>query len=110
MLLTRLDHLDLDNLRLFVPKAKAGQREQPITKELATILKTERERRDDQDGWIFATPRPNASLSGHRFRMDKPFRDAVIRAGLDPKLITPHVMRHTAITRLVQSGADLPTI
>jgi integrase len=110
MLRTRFGHLDLDNLRLFVPKAKAGQREQPITKELAAILKAERERRYDQDGWIFATPRPNASLSGHRFRMDKPFRDAVIRAGLDPKVITPHVMRHTAITRLVQSGADLPTI
>jgi site-specific recombinase XerD len=31
-------------------------------------------------------------------------------AGLDPELITPHVMRHTAITKLVQAGADLPTI
>ena len=42
--------------------------------------------------------------------MDKPFRRAVIRAGLDPKIVTPHVMRHTAITKLVQSGVDLPTI
>ncbi len=31
-------------------------------------------------------------------------------AGLDPAKVTPHVMRHTAITNLVQSGVDLPTI
>jgi site-specific recombinase XerD len=42
--------------------------------------------------------------------MDKPFRRAVVRAGLDPALVTPHVMRHTAITALVKAGIDLPTI
>jgi hypothetical protein len=47
---------------------------------------------------------------GHGARMDRPFRDAVIRAGLDPAPVTPHVMWHTAITKLVQAGIDLPTI
>lgn len=42
--------------------------------------------------------------------MDKPFRRAVVRTGLDPALVTPHVMRHTAITALVKAGIDLPTI
>jgi hypothetical protein len=42
--------------------------------------------------------------------MGQPFRDAVKAAGLDPELITPHVMRHTAITKLVQAGVDLPTV
>jgi integrase len=42
--------------------------------------------------------------------MAKPFRRAVIGAGLDPQLVTPHVMRHTAITNLVQAGVDLPTV
>lgn len=42
--------------------------------------------------------------------MDKPFRRAVIAAGMDPELITPNVMRHTAITKLVEAGVDLPTI
>ena len=42
--------------------------------------------------------------------MDNAFRDAVVGAGVDPKLVTPHVMRHTAITALVQAGVDLPTI
>ena len=42
--------------------------------------------------------------------MGKPFRRAATVAGLDPNVVTPHVMRHTAITRLVQAGVDLPTI
>jgi hypothetical protein len=42
--------------------------------------------------------------------MNNAFRSAVIRAALDPQLITPHVLRHTAITRLVKAGIDLPTI
>ncbi len=35
---------------------------------------------------------------------------AAIQAGLDPRIVTPHVMRHTAITNLVKAGVDLPTI
>lgn len=110
ILRSRFDNLDVDNLRLFIPQAKAGQREQPITRELADILKRDQEGRDDRDGWIFPAVRPSLSIKGHRTRMDRPFRRAVIRAGLDPAKVTPHVMRHTAITNLVQSGADLPTI
>ena len=110
ILRSRFDQLDLDHNRLFIPQAKAGVREQPITPELTDILRTERDSADDQDGWIFPSPCPNASLTGHRDRMDKPYRRAVISAGLDPTLVTPHVMRHTAITNLVQAGVDLPTI
>lgn len=110
ILRSRFDQLDFDHNRLFIPQAKAGAREQPITPELAKILRKEREGSDDQDGWIFPSPRPNACLKGHRDRMDKPYRRAVIRAGLDPEQVTPHVMRHTAITNLVQAGVDLPTI
>jgi hypothetical protein len=42
--------------------------------------------------------------------MDKPFGEAVKDAGLDPWLVTPRALRPTAITNLVQNGADLPTI
>jgi site-specific recombinase XerD len=34
----------------------------------------------------------------------------VVRAWLDPEFVTPHMMRHTAITAPVQAGVDLPTI
>jgi site-specific recombinase XerD len=73
------------------------------------MLAREREMRNDREGWIFPSPRCD-SASGHRDRMDKPFRAAVKAAGLNPETITPHVMRHTAITKLVQAGVDLPTV
>jgi integrase len=106
----RFEWLDLEKRRLFIPRAKGGRREQPITAELAELLRREKETRADKQGWIFPSPRPTPSLTGHRDRMDKPFRRAAIRATLDPKIVTPHVMRHTAITKLVQFGVDLPTI
>lgn len=105
----RWEHLDLANRRLFIPAAKAGEREQPITPELAELLAREREMRDDREGWIFPSPHAD-SAAGHRVRMDRPFREAVKVARLDPETITPHVMRHTAITKLVQAGVDLPTV
>ena len=109
MLASRFDQVDFVSLRLFVPDAKAGQREQPITPELANLLLKERETRDDRNGWVFPSPH-GLSKTGHRVRMDKAFRDAVKEAGLDPELVTPHVMRHTAITALVKAKVDLPTI
>ncbi|QFT59055.1 site-specific tyrosine recombinase XerC [Sulfitobacter sp. THAF37] len=35
------------------------------------------------------------------------FKAAVERAGLDPDTITPHVLRHSAITWLMQAGEDI---
>ena len=110
ILSTRFDQLDMDNRRLHVPEAKAGARAQPITPELAEVLQKEQEMADDPKGWIFPSLRPGLSRLGHRTHMGRPFQRAVIRAGLDPKMVTPHVMRHTAITNMVQSGVDLPTI
>jgi integrase len=101
--------LDLDRRRLFVPKAKAGQRVQPITAELADLLRREREMRDDREGWVFPSPHSD-SQTGHRTHIKRPFANAARAAGLDPDLVTPHVLRHTAITKLVQAGIDLPTI
>jgi site-specific recombinase XerD len=42
--------------------------------------------------------------------IEKPFRRVVEAAGLDPKQIVRHTLRHTAITHLVQAGIDLPTV
>jgi integrase len=109
ILAARFDQVDFDKLRLFIPDAKAGQREQPITPELAQMLHGEREMRDDPEGWIFPSPHKDSG-TGHRARMANAFRDAVVRARLDPERVTPHVMRHSAITALVHAGIDLPTI
>ena len=112
ILSARFDQVDFSRRRLFIQEAKAGSREQPMTPALVDILRRERGMRDDddQDGWIFPALRAGLSVDGHRTRMDRPFRRAVIRAGLDPAKVTPHVMRHTAITNLVTAGVDLATI
>ena len=44
----RWEHLDTANRRLFVPDAKAGERQQPIPPELADLLDQEREMRQDR--------------------------------------------------------------
>jgi site-specific recombinase XerD len=40
----------------------------------------------------------------------KGFVRCVAAAGLDPKQVVRHTLRHTAITHLVQAGVDLPTV
>ncbi len=99
----RWEHVDLARRVIHIPHAKAGAREQPMTAALADYLK---EIRRPGAVWIF----PGDSESGHRIGIEKPFRRVVAAAGLNPQEITRHTLRHTAITHLVQSGVDLPTV
>lgn len=109
ILRVRYDQIDFATRRVFIAQAKAGEREQPITPALADMLQKQREMEADPEGWVFASKDERAKAP-HRLAMTKPFRRAVIRAKLDPTKVTPHTMRHTAITRLVKAGVDLPTI
>lgn len=110
ILSVRYDQIDFANRRIFIPEAKAGEREQPITAALASALEKQRKMEDKPDDWVFPTLNAKQSKDGHRTNMARPFLRSVIRAGLDPEKVTPHTMRHTAITRLVKAGVDLPTI
>lgn len=101
--------IDFDQRRIHIDRAKAGQRTQPCTAALIEMLKTERGQREDQDGYIFAVTRKDGKR-GHRQTMTRQFERAAVRAKLDPRKVTPHVMRHTAITTLVKAKVDLPTI
>ena len=42
--------------------------------------------------------------------IEKALRRVVKNAGMDPKEVVRHTLRHTAITHLVQAGIDLPTV
>jgi site-specific recombinase XerD len=57
--------------------------------------------------WLFPAAR---SQTGHTMNIEKSFRRVVAAAGLDPKQVLRHTLRHTAITHLVQAGIDLPTV
>ncbi|KZE12066.1 hypothetical protein AVT10_16545 [Sphingomonas hankookensis] len=105
----RFDQIDFDARRIFVAKAKAGSREQPITNGLAAMLKAAQEASSDRVGWVFPSSRQNGKYP-HRQSMAKQFLRAVNRAGLTPSKVTPHIMRHTAITTLVRENVDVPTI
>jgi integrase len=112
ILRVRYDQIDFANRRVFIPEAKSGQREQPITQSLADALERQRSMEDEgkRDGWVFPTGNSKLSKSGHRTNMARQFARAVVRARLDPDKVTPHTMRRTAITKLVRAGVDLPTI
>ena len=103
------EDIDTEHRRIYIPKAKAGQREQPVPPTLASTLERERRGRGATKGWLFPTSRADAKHP-HRSTMAEQFRRAVERAKLDPVKVTPHVLRHTAITGLVKAGVDLPTI
>ncbi len=101
----RWDHVDFARCVIRIPEAKAGPREQPITRELAGYLARLRAT-VPESVWVF----PATSASGHRVAIEKPFRRVVEAAGLNSKEVNRHALRHTAITHLVQSGVDLPTV
>lgn len=109
ILTVRYERINFEARRIFIPKAKAGEREQPITPALVAMIKRQQEADGKDATWLFPSSSVRAKQP-HRSNMAKAFLRAVIRAGLSPDKVTPHVMRHTAITRLVKAGVDLPTI
>ena len=104
----RLEHIDLERRIIYVPKAKAGAREQPITARLVEFLRGYMEAtKPPEQAWLFPSA---SSRSGHVEWIEEPFRRIVEEAGLKPGDVVPHTLRHTAITHLVQAGVDLPTV
>ena len=100
-------NIDFEKRTIYIPKAKGGKREQPITQHLADFLKGYVLVSSPLVEWLFPSP---ASKTGHAVDIRKPFKKAVREAGLDPAEIVRHTLRHTAITHLVQAGVDLPTV
>lgn len=103
----RREHVDLNRRMIYLPTAKSGSREQPITANLARFLEGYMETLPPGTPWLFPSP---SSVSGHTVNIRDPYRRVAKAAGLDPEQVVRHTLRHTAITHLVQAGVDLPTV
>lgn len=101
------ENVDFGKRVIWVAQAKAGSREQPITRELAEYLEKRKEMLPTGCKWLFPSL---VSATGHVHKIRKAFHRSAERAGLYPDQITPHTLRHTAVTHLVQADVDLPTV
>jgi integrase len=103
----RRQDIDFERRIIFIPVAKTGTREQPITDNLAEFLAGYIESLPADTPWLFPSP---SAKDKHTVDIRKPFIRVVKAAGLDPKEYVRHTLRHTAITHLVQDGVDLLTV
>ena len=103
----RREYVDIQRRVIYIPKAKAGAREQPITTQLAVFLEGYLDASPEGSPWLFPSL---ASHTGHTVDIRGAWRRVIIAAGLEPSEVVPHTLRHTAITHLVQAGVDLPTV
>lgn len=102
----KLEEIDLERKIIYIPKAKAGAREQPISGSIGELLR-EYIKTLNNTIWLFPSP---ANKSEHIKDIRGSFKRILKKANLDPKEITLHTLRHTAITHLVQAKVDLPTV
>lgn len=103
----RREHVNVAARTIFVPRAKAGARTQPISADLADYLVGHIEQLPPGTPWLFPwIRRPQRPYDRHPQGL-RPLRS---RDRLDPKTVVRHTLRHTAITHLVQAGVDLPTV
>ena len=94
ILAIRREHVNLEARHIYVPKAKAGDRTQPITEDLSSFLADYLETLPSGTPWLFPSV---GARQGHTVDIRKAFVRAVVAACLDPKQVVRHTLRHTAL-------------
>lgn len=96
--------VDVQRRVIWIAKDKAGERQQPMTQELADFLQPMLG--DDPDAWLFPASR---SKTGHAVNVRKAWRRVVKAAKLE-SVISPHTMRHTMASNASHAGVDGATL
>lgn len=76
----RVRDIDFDRRIIWVDRDKAGERQQPMTSELAAFLRAYTAHASSPDGWLFPSTR---GADGHAVNVYKAFRRVVAAAGLE---------------------------
>lgn len=111
----RLDAVARDPAFLIV-KGKGGvERLVPLNSPARVAIKTYLDVRggflqskDQANPYLFASRGADGYLT--RRRVGQLLDEAALNAGIDPKRVSPHVLRHAFATHLLEGGADLRTV
>lgn len=104
-----------DGEQFLIVYGKGGkERLVPLSKTAIGALETYLEMRSrflrpkETSPWLF----PSHSKEGHitRQRFGQALKDACVKAGLDPDRVSPHTLRHSFASHLLEGGADLRVI
>ncbi len=108
-----LTHVDVDDRVALVTGKGSKQRLVPLGSKAVSAIsrwlpdRMELVRRDQKGDPMFV------SMRGRRLSRQAIFnvvREAAEKIGLDPSRVSPHVLRHSAATHMVEGGADLRTV
>ncbi|MBW8735496.1 MAG: site-specific tyrosine recombinase XerD [Asticcacaulis sp.] len=72
------------------------------------FLQSKDQAKDQANPYLFASRGADGYLT--RRRVGQLLDEAAMNAGIDPKRVSPHVLRHAFATHLLEGGADLRTV
>lgn len=101
----RREHVDFRNGLLKIPRSKHGEARYVEMHDRVRAILTD-QLAGHTSPWVYPGKKPGAHLTEWGFR--QPFERARKQAGLDD--LRWHDLRHTFISRLVMSGADMVTV